>query len=176
MTKNRERLLTFAAVGLIGLFAADKLIFSPIGRAWSGRSAQIAALSKSLSNGRLLMDREASIRDYWKEIRSNVLYSDESVAEGAVMKSAARWQEESGIGFRSRKPQWKKQDDDYGTVEFRVDATGNIESVTQFLFALEADPLPVNVESLEITSRDSEGRELMVGVRFSGLLLTGKSK
>ncbi|MDA1274614.1 MAG: hypothetical protein O2960_11270 [Verrucomicrobia bacterium] len=174
MTNNRKKLLTYAMLGMFGLWAADSMIFTPLGRAWKGRSDRIASLTKSRNNGMLLIDRERPIRDYWQSIRTNALPSDESVSEGIVMKSAARWQDESGIGFRSRKPQWKKQDDDYGTIEFRVDATGDIDNVAKFIYALEADSLPVKVESLEITSRDSEGRELMIGVRFSGLLLTSE--
>ncbi|MBM3832538.1 MAG: hypothetical protein FJ403_04560 [Verrucomicrobia bacterium] len=173
MTKNRERLLTFAAIAAIAIFAGDRLILSPLIRAWKDRTKRIADLTKEVNRGALLLDREQTIRDRWEMMRTNALPSSESVAEGAVMDSAARWQEASGIGFSSRKSQENRSDDeDFRTLEFRVDASGNIGAVKRFLYELEKDPLALKVEDLELASRDSEGRELVLGIRFSGLLFS----
>ena len=62
------------------------------------------------------------------------------------------------------------------TLECRADAFGSIQSLARFLYELERDPLALKVDELEITARDSEGQQLSLSVRFSGLLLTANPR
>ncbi len=174
--KNREKLLTITAAVAIGLLVGDRLVRAPLARVWTERANRIAMLTKSLSQGAMMLDREKVIQERWANIKSNALPANVSVAENRVLKSVDRWARESRISFTSIKPQWKENAEDFMTLECRADAFGSIQSLARFLYELERDPLALKVEELEITARDTEGQQLSLGVRFSGLLLAAKQE
>jgi Tfp pilus assembly protein PilO len=172
--ENRQKVLTIVAISAVALLALDRLILTPLGHVWAKRSERIAELSKDLTQGRLLLDREKRIRDRWSNMASNTLPVNLSMAESKVLKSVDHWTQDSGISFTSIKPQWKQNADDYVTLECRADAFGDMSSLTRFLYDLEREPLALRVEDVEITSRDNDGQQLSLGVRFTGLVLTGE--
>jgi len=176
--KNREKLLVLASALIIGLLVGDRLILTPLTSRWKKRNDRIGELQKKLIAGRLLMDREKSIRERWDVMRTNSLPASTSVAEGKVLKSVDRWALASQISLSSIKPAWKQnsRDDDYVTLECRVDGTGEMQSIARFLYELERDPLALKIEELDLTARDERGQQLALGVRFSGLKLNSDRK
>ncbi len=168
--KNREKLLAFAAIVGLTLVAGESWVLKPLVRTWNARSERILRLTKDVNKGLVLLERERTIRNGWAHMKTNALPADPSTAQDEVTKSVFRWQQESGFALTSTKPQ-KRQAEDYTTIEFRADGSGNIDAVKKFLYELEKDPLALKIEDLEITARDSEGQQLSLGVRFSGLLL-----
>ena len=62
-------------------------------------------------------------------------------------------------------------DDDYSTFECHVDATGNLATLTRFLYEVERDKLAVRVEAVELAARDNDAASLSLGLQVSGLLL-----
>ena len=58
------------------------------------------------------------------------------------------------------------------TYQCRMDASGNLNSLSRFLYDLEKDPMALRLDSLEISSRDKEGQQLVLAVQISGLVLT----
>jgi hypothetical protein len=174
--KNREKFLVIAAISVIVLLAGDRFIVSPLVRAWKARANRIAELTKSLSKGMSLLDREKALRSRWENMKTNALPTDSSVAESELSKAVERWSQESGISISGFKPQAKSHADDYMTLECRADGSGNMQALTRFLYNLEKDHLAFKVEDLEISARDNAGVELALVVRISGLQLTSEAK
>jgi len=174
--KNREKMLLLAAGLVVVLLLGDRLVVTPLTRVWKERSEKIASLTKSLNNGSLLLSRERDVRERWTGMASNTLPANVSVGESIVLKAVDRWVRASKISFTSIKPQWKQNDGDYMTLECRVDAFGDMETLTRFLYEMETDPLAIKVEDMEITARDTAGQQLSLGVRFTGLMLTPDKK
>ena len=172
--ENRQKLLTVVAISAVALLALDRLILTPLGHVWGKRSERIVELSKDLTQGKLLLDREKEIRKRWSNMASNTLPVNLSMAESKVLKSVDTWTQDSGISFTSIKPQWKQNADDYVTLECRADAFGDMSSLMRFLYDLERELLALRVEDVEISSRDNDGQQLSLGVRFTGLVLTGE--
>jgi Tfp pilus assembly protein PilO len=170
--KNRQQALAVAAIGLVGLFAADKVLFSPLYRAWSARGEQIAKYRKQIDEGQHLIQRERSLRSQWDQWQSNTLPNDTSAAEQQVLKAFDRWAQQSRVSVTSFTPQWKRDSEDYMTLECRVDASGNLQTLSQFLYNIEKDPMALQLESVEITARDKAGQQLALGLQISGLTLT----
>jgi hypothetical protein len=168
---NRQQLLGLAAILAVVLLAGDRLLFTPLARAWKERAAEIARLKKSVTQGSMLLQREKSIRARWDMMRNNTLADEMSVAENQVLQAFDRWSQESRIGVTSVKPQWKRNAEDYATIECRVDAFGSLSALTRFLYDLEKDPLGLKVDVVEITSRDPRGDQLTLGLQVSGLML-----
>lgn len=60
---RRQQILAILAIVLVGLYVADKLIFTPLTRSWKARSEQIAKLKEQVRDGNETIKREASLRE-----------------------------------------------------------------------------------------------------------------
>lgn len=169
---SRQQLLALLAIAAIALLLGDRLVLTPLARAWSDRSQRTVSLRKSIAQGELLLERAERIRDTWTTMRTNTLPANLSAAENEVLKGFNRWAEESRISISSIKPQWRRSADDHMLLECRADTFGSMDALARFLFEIEKDPLALRVESLEITTRDNNGQQLAMGVQLSALLLT----
>jgi Tfp pilus assembly protein PilO len=171
-TKNHQQLLTVIALAFVALFAADKIIITPLQNAWVARSKRIAELTKKINEGKHLKDRDASLRSRWTEMRRNALPNDTSAAEQQVWAAFDRWVEDSRVAVTAVTPQWKRDSEDYMTYECRVEATGNLNSLTKFLYDIEKDSMALKLDSLELGAHDKEGQQLTLNLLVSALALT----
>ena len=174
--KNRQQILTVLAVAAVALFAGDKLVLSPLSNWWSARAKQVVELRKKVQDGAQLIRREQNLRSRWNEMQTNTLPNNESISEQQVLRALDRWSQESRISITSLSPQWKHDSDDYKTLQCRVEAAGSLSSVTRFLYDIEKDPLALRLELVEMSSRDTEGQQLALGLQLSGLVLTPQEK
>ena len=170
--RNRQQVLVIAAVAAVALFAGDRLLISPLLKAWSGRTARIAELRKQLTQGNMLLQREQSIRRRWEDMVRNALPNNNSAAEQQVFKAIDAWAQNSGVAIAAITPQWKHDSDDYMTFECRVDAAGDLGRLSRFLHSVERDPMALKLELVELGARDKEGQQLSLGLQLSGLVLT----
>jgi len=170
--KNRQQLLIIAAVAAAVLLTGDRLLVSPLLKAWSGRATRIAELRKEVAQGKMLLQREQSIRTRWEQMSRNTLPSNTSTAEQQVFKAIDLWAQNSGVAISAITPQWKRDSDDYMTFECRVDAAGDLGKLSRFLYSLERDPTALKLALVELGARDKEGQQLSLGLQLSGLVLT----
>jgi len=173
--QNRQQLLAVVAIAAVSLLAADRLVLTPLLRSWSARSVRVADLRKSVNQGVLLLDRQAVIRERWESMRTNCLAPDASVAENQVLKAFDRWAQESRVSVHSVKPQAKRANDGSTTLECRVDASGSLSSLTRLLYSLEADPMALKLDAVELTARDDRGEQLTLGLLVNGLMWNPES-
>jgi hypothetical protein len=174
--KSREKLLVLAAGLGIVLLAGDSLVVQPLTGFWRARTTRIADLTKKINDGNALLEREKSIRERWTQMRTYALPANISFAESKVYTAAERWTQTSRITRKFLTPQWKQGGDGYMTLDCRVGAEGNMPSVARFLFELERDPLALKIDELLITTRDKEGQQLSLDLRFSALQLNTDQK
>lgn len=170
--ESRQRALVIFAAAALGLFLFDRLIYSPLSRAWKTRSERILALTQSADKGALLVEREQAIRERWNQMRTHTLPHNASAAENEVLKAFDRWSQDSHISITSIKPQWRSSGEDFVTLECRAIGFGSIQAVTRFLYELEKDPLALKVDVVEIGARDKNGDQLTLGLQVSGLMLS----
>ena len=169
--KNRQQLLIIGAIAAIALFAGDQLVFSPLMKAWSARAKRIAELRKKITQGKMLVQREQSIRSRWEQMSRNALPNNTSAAEQQVFKAIDLWAQNSGVAISAITPQWKHDSDDYMTFECRVDAAGDLGKLSRFLYSVERDPMALKLELVELGARDKEGQQFSLGLQLSGLVL-----
>jgi len=168
---QRQRLLTIVTLAAVGLYLADLLVFSPLGRLWSARSARIQALQRQVAAGRALVQREAGLRGQWERLRTNALPAEASEAEQRLLRACDEWARASGAQIVDRMPQWKGDGPAYQMLRCRLEAAGSLASLTQFLQRMEEGPLAVKLDSLQLLSRDTAGRQLTLGLQVNGLVL-----
>jgi hypothetical protein len=167
---NRQQYLGILAIVAVGLLAGDRLLFTPLIRSWQERSLRLADLKKSYLKGTQLLDRDRAIREHWDRMRTNTLASDQTLAEGQLFTALNRWKEESRITVTSLSPHWKMNSDDFATFECHVEAAGNLQTLTRFLYEVEKDK-GVKLDLVDLKSVDDRGSQLTLGVQVSGLEL-----
>ncbi len=170
-TKNREKMLIIVTAVAVAAFLADRVILTPLSDSWKARKEHIADLNKQIEQGKMMKSQERRIEAHWNDMKTNMLSENISLAEADLFKAFDRWAKDSGITISSLRPQ-PKQSDDFSTIECRVDAAGNINAITKFLFDIEKDPVGVQVQNVEISSRDDNGQQLALGLMVSGVINT----
>ncbi len=167
-SEQRTALLKIAAGAVVGLFLLDRLVITPATQSWVDQGGRIDALNKKVTRGEALVERESNIRQRWQSMVRANLPADNSVAEDEAYRAFVRWVQASGVTIVSQNAQWQNHEDgNYETFELRVTATGDQVSLGKFVYALEADPLPVNLEESEITTRDAHGSLLNMTLRVT---------
>ncbi|PYI87747.1 MAG: hypothetical protein DME26_05145 [Verrucomicrobia bacterium] len=171
---NRQQALAIFAGIALALLLGDRFILSPLTHSWKERTSRIADLTKNINRGKALLDREQIVRSRWESMKKNTFPTAESAAENEMLKAFDRWSQNSRISISSIKPQWKRINDEYRTLECRADASGSMQELTRFLYEVERDPLALRVESVEITTRDNNGQQLSLGLQVSALVLNSQ--
>jgi hypothetical protein len=178
---KRQQLLAILAIVAVGFFVADKLVITPLTRSWKARSERIARLKEQVRDGESTLKQETTLSRRWESIRTNTLAwktlqtkpaaAVKPEAESQMLKAFERWSQAGGVSVSSIRPQWKESEDDYRTLVCRADVAGTLSAIIRFLYQIERDRLGVKVDSMELTSRNTEGSQLALVIQVSGLLL-----
>jgi hypothetical protein len=174
--KNRQQLLIIVAVSAIALFGGDKLILTPLTEAWKARAAKIATLTKQRDSNKLYLTRALGLRNHWRDLSARTLTNETSAAEQQVFQAIDNWAQNTGVTINAITPQWKHDSDDYMTYECRIDAAGDIDRLSRFLYRVERERLALRLESVELAARDKAGRQLSLGLQLSALVLNPPAK
>ena len=174
--KNREQFLMVLAVVAVSLLLGDWIVIEPLTKLWKAREATITQLRQQVSAGRMMVRRESSIRDHWSQMQTNSLPGTASSAELQMSRAFDRWSQSSGVSINSITPQWEDDQPDYSTLDCRVEADGNLQTLTRFLYQIESDPLAVQIQSVELMAKDDQGQSLTLGMDLSGLAIVSNAK
>jgi hypothetical protein len=174
--KNRQQLLVVATIAIVALFAADRILITPLMNAWDARQTRIAELRKQIRQGKDLIAGQLGIRSHWRDMSQRSLTNDNSAAQQQVVQAITLWAQDSGANVGNINHAWKHDADDYSTYECHIDATGDLSKLTRFLWAAEREPLALRFQSIELGSRDKEGRQLSLSLQLSGLILTPETR
>lgn len=175
-SKRRETILKIAVGVVAGLFLLDWVILGPAVTAWKSQGVRLAQLREKVQRGRQLLEREKSLRGRWAEMLRTDLPEDASTAENEVFKALGRWARDSRTNFSSLTPQWRNHEEGYDTFECRATAAGDQASLGRLIYEVENDALPARVEECEITTRDAQGKQLGLSLRFSFVRISEGAK
>jgi Tfp pilus assembly protein PilO len=170
-TENRQKFLLILTIAVVALYASDKLVFGPVGKWWSARSETIKNLRKDVQEGNFMLQREADIRSTWDGMRTNTIPANKSLAEQQVLKAFDNWASESGATITGITPQWKNDSTNYLTFNCRVEAAGNLGTLSRFVYDIEKGPMALKLDSVEFSTHDNTGQQLTLGLQISALAL-----
>ncbi len=174
--KNRQEFLVVLTIAAFALLVGVNFILEPLGGWWSSRQAQVKDLRTKVADGNHLLKREAGIRGRWADMTANALPANTSLAEQKLLTAVDGWSRSSGAEVTSLMPQWKKDSTNYLTLTCRVETSGNLGTLSQFLYDLERGPLALRLDSLELTARDKEGQQMTLSTEINGLALLPPDK
>jgi Tfp pilus assembly protein PilO len=169
--RNREQVLMVIVLALIVLWAGNLAVYGPMSRWWLARQDKIKELRQDVSQGKSLIRREAYLRSQWADMRTNSLPNDSSLAEQQVLRSLNNWVGSSGVNVSSVTPQWEMEQTNYSTLDCRVEATGDLGTLSRFLYEIENDPTAFQLASVDLNANDDRGQQLTLGIEISGLAL-----
>jgi Tfp pilus assembly protein PilO len=172
--KNRQHLLIVLAVMVVGLFAGDRLLLTPLTASWKARNARITELKAKVAEGNQVLKVERNLVETWERMRTNALPTETSRSEEKVLQAFDRWSRDSRINVLAINPQWKKDSDHYKSLECRVEASGTLSAISRFLYEVEKDPMPLKIQLLDLASKDNDGQQITLGLQVSALVLTPK--
>ena len=118
-----------------------------------------------------MIKREPGIRSQWAEMSANTLPANTSLAEQQLFKAFDNWSRDSGAEITSIMPQWKNDSTNYLTLDCRVEAAGDLGTLSQFIYDIEKGPMALRLDSVELSARDPTGQQLTLGLQISGLAL-----
>jgi Tfp pilus assembly protein PilO len=174
--ENRRNFLIVLTLAALALYAGDWLILEPTIKWWKSREAAVVELRRQVSDGKFLIQREQDIRNRWAQMQTNALPNNTSLAEQQVLNAFDHWSQQSGANITSITPQWQNDQDDYSTLDCRVEASGDLQTLSRFLYEIENDPMALKIESLDLSAKDDEGQELDLGLQISGLSLVSQQQ
>jgi Tfp pilus assembly protein PilO len=174
--ENRQQFLLALTIGVVALYIGVNFICVPLSHSWSARSAQIKLLREKVSEGKQLIRREPVIRSRWSEMNTNTLPENTSLAEQQVLKAFDNWSRDTGADISSIMPQWKNDSTNYVTLNCRVEASGNLGTLSRFIYDIEKGPAALKLDSVELSAHDPTGQQLTLGLQISGLALLPSSK
>ncbi|HXR49139.1 MAG TPA: hypothetical protein VN784_17020 [Candidatus Limnocylindrales bacterium] len=174
--KTRQQFLVVLTIAVAALFVGERLLYEPLATWWSARSQKISELRKQVSDGRMLLQRERSLRSRWDQMRTNTLSADTSLAEQQVLRAFDNWSQDSNASITGITPQWNDDATNYVTVDLRVEAAGDLGSLTRFLYDVEQGPMALELESVNVSARDETGQQFTLGLQINGLALRPEIK
>jgi len=170
--KTRQQLLTILTLTAVGLLAMDRIVRPPLQKLWKDRAAQIKTFQDKVKYGLVLEHGRESLHRRWDDLQKSTLPNDPTEAEQALWSGLNRWVEYSGVTLQNVSPTLKQSNDPaYKTLDCRIDASGSLDRLSQFLYAMETDNMALRVQSIELTSKDANGTSIGLGVQISGLIL-----
>ena len=174
--ENRQQLLMALTIAVGVLYAADQVVIEPMFGWWKTRAKTVAALREQVKNGRRLVQREAGLRGRWDQMRTNTLPDNPSLAEQQTLKAFDSWARESGADVTGITPQWNNDSPDYLMLNCRLEAAGDLGTLSRFVYDLERDPMALRLESVELSARDTTGQQLTLDLQISGLVLVSQTQ
>jgi len=174
--ENRQQFLMALTIGAAALYIGVNFIATPLSNLWSARSAQIKDLRAKVSEGKTLIQRETVVRNRWSDMSTNALPDNSSLAEQQVLKAFDTWSRETGAEISSIMPQWKNDSTNYMTLNCRVEASGSLGTLSQFLYRIEKGPAALKLDSVELSAHDNTGQQLTLGLQISGLALISQTQ
>jgi len=170
--ENRQQFLVVLTIAVGALLLVNSLIYNPLANLWSKRAIQVKDLRAKVDDGNKLLKRDADIRLKWKNMQAITLTNNASVAEQQVVNALVTWSLNTGTELPSITPQVKNDSTNYMTINCRVEASGPLLALSQFIYNLEQHQfLALKIDSAELSAHDTTGQQLTLGLQISGLAL-----
>jgi Tfp pilus assembly protein PilO len=170
--EKRQMILLIAAAAMVALWIGDKTLLVW----WQARSQRIAVLRAQVKDGEALLKRETVIHGQWERMRGSTLPDNTALAEAQVLTALNGWARESGADLTGIMPQWKSDADDHKTLNCRVEAAGDLGTLSRFIYDIEKGPPGLKLDSVELTARDTGGQQLTMTLQVNGLALVAQKK
>ncbi len=173
---KRERYIAIAVVALGVFFLVYEFVLQPYFDRRDSIAADQKLVSGKLADADQLFAREHKLQPVWNEIKSGGLKTNRSLAESQAQQAVLDWARSAGVNVVSLKPERDQQVNQFQIINFHVQGTGSMLSISNMLWSLETAKIPVRLNDLQITPRKEGTDDLTVQLTISTLCLPPETK
>ena len=174
---NRERYMGIAVAAAFGLFALDHFVFSPYTAERERLSIEFNSASQKLAEDRHVLQKQRQARRDWAELQSGGLQSDPSEMERQMQHWLNGWAQESGLGNLSlRTDRTAAQHGGFVQVTVHAAGTGPVAAVAKLLWRMEAAPVPVRVNDVQINPAKEGSDQVQLQLNVSAVCTAGEGE
>jgi hypothetical protein len=171
---KRERILIWAVALLVGFFAMDRLVVTPLQAHLAQLRSDADAVEQRVDEAKVLIDNEALIHARWTGRVGAGLGLDPAGARLRVQGQLSEFAEDSGLTLTNLSSGGNLNSDPFTEVRFSVTGTGELRAVTRFLEKVQEASSPLAVLTCDISRRDDNSGRLTLRLTVSTLVYAGK--
>ena len=174
---NRERYMGIAVAAAVGLFALDRVVLTPYTDERNRLATDYASASQKLAEDRHVLQKQKQARRDWAELQSTGLQTDPSEMERQMQHWLHLWAQESGLGNLSlRTDRTAAPHGGFVQVTVHAAGTGPMAAVGKLLWRMEAAPVPVRVNDVQINPAKEGTDQLQLQLNVSALCNAGEAE
>lgn len=171
MLNNRERRIGIIAGVLLGALALDRVVLSPLLDRLDSASSRVDAAQLALNDATQTMQMDQHVQRVWNDLAGSALLSNATDAEGQLLNRARQWADASRLSLQSLKPERSENQHGYQKITVRVTATGTMQQVSRFLYAVNTSQIPVMLSDMQLSPRKENTDDLTIAVALSTIYL-----
>lgn len=171
---KRERILVWAVALVVGFFALDRLVITPLQARLTQLRADAATVEQEINEAKVLIDNRELIEARWDGRVGAGLGLDPASARLRVQGQLSEFAESSGLTLTNLSAGGDLKSDPYTEVRFSLTGAGDLRSVTRFLKRVQEASIPLAVQTCDISRRDDSGGRLTLRLTVSTLVYSGK--
>ena len=150
---NREKLIGFGVAAVIGLFVLDQMLYEPYVHKHADLIKADQQAAKELSDIDQLKTRRRNLMESWDKMVAAGMKTDPAEAQNRLDRAIRDWELQAGVTPGEYNSKAASQADKVSQkIKTHLVATGNMKSISSFLWALETTLLPIRIDDVNITS------------------------
>lgn len=169
---KRETILVWAVALLVGFFALDRLVISPMQAHLAQLKDDINAVQEDVDAGMVLIDNSELIESRWAERYTAGLDRDAASARLRVQGMLSEFAERAGLTLTNLSAGGNLGNDDFTEVRFSLTASGELRSVARFIERVQEADAPLALLTCDISRRDESSPRLTLRLTVSTLVYT----
>lgn len=164
---QRERYIAYALGAVLGLALLDGVLLSPLLARLNEADGRIAVAKQELVAADQTLQNSLRARRRWKEMAGDTVQADASSAESQLLNASRQWAATAGLAVTSLKLGRADPAKDFARSVVQVAATGTLDQVSRFLFAIQSAGIPVRVADVQISARQEGTDDLAVQITLA---------
>jgi hypothetical protein len=168
---KRERRIAIVTIAVLMIFVFDRFILSPVMDARDKVLSQKEDLIREMGKASGLFKQKGKVSAKYNEMISGGLNSDASITESEILNAIRAWSQDYGLSLSSVKPERNKSGEEMREIIFNLACSGDMTSLSRFLWRVETSTLPVKITEIQLGSNSDNGREMSLQLKLSALYL-----
>lgn len=171
MLSKREKTIGYVTCAVLGALVLDRAVLTPLTDRLGAADDRVLAAQQQLTGAQDLFQNDLRARRAWKEMAGTTLQQNAPAAESQVSNALHAWAQQSGLALTSLKPERSEAENDFQRITIRATATGTMEQVTRFLYAVQTANIPIRISDIQLVSRSEGTDELSLQIGLSTIYL-----
>jgi len=168
---KREKYLGIGMAVAVGVLVLDYWVLTPFFDSWDAAQKADQTAMLAITKGNNMIAQQKRLAPTWQQILQRGLPGSASAAESQTLHAVADWSQTAGLSLISLKSERTTQEPPFQVIGLGVSASGTMQGVTRFIWALEKSPIPLRINELKVNSRKDGTDDLLLTISLSTLCM-----